>query len=180
MNEIIGTPKVIGAPAIISDGIKLSGFVQIFLRRVDCPDVNKLVFEDYNTIATHLKGKFRDTMNSNVDFALDNLRATQDATGTNGDDGISIYSTNAPSPSLIGIMASAVHPTDPSGDYYRQWQGVWQEPSASETVKSAQLGLNFTTSTSDFITEFADEDISPDIALVLNDVLTINWKIVVG
>ncbi len=173
--------KIIGAPVIIHRDIKLTGFVQCFVRRADCSDVNKLVFEDNNSIRNSLKSKFRDTMNVSADFALNNLRATQDSTGTNGDDGIVIYPTDAPAPTIIGIMASAVHPSDPSGNYYRQWQGVWQEPSASEIVKSATLGLNFNVSLGDWdVTGYADEDITPDIALVLNDVLTINWKIFVG
>lgn len=174
--------KIIGTPGIIHTDIRLRGFVQCFVRRAYCPDINELVFEDENVILAALKSNFRDTMHTTVDFALDNLRATQSATGTNNDDGIVIYDTDAPldTPNMIGIMANAVHPSDPSGTYYRQWQGVWQEPSASETVKSAELGQDLNTTTSVFTEGYADENITPDIALVLNDVLTINWKVSVG
>lgn len=171
----------IGAPSIIHSDIKLSGFVQAFVRRASCPDINELVFEDNNLIHALLKTDIRDTLHSSVDFAMDNLRATQHATGTTNDDGICIYDNNSTQTGteFIGIMASVVHPTDPSGNYYRQWTGTWQEPSATETVKSAQMGSILVSGTS-FGNIFATEDISPDIALVLNDILTINWKISVG
>ncbi|KKN53574.1 hypothetical protein LCGC14_0600700 [marine sediment metagenome] len=164
----------------ISD-FKLRGFVQAYVRRAACPDINELVFEDENVIENTLKINIRSTFHTSVDFALDNLRATQDATGTAGDDGIIIFSTDAHGPaSFVGIMANAVHPTDPSGNYYRQWQGIWQEPSAAETIKAAELGHNFD-GTGNFVGGlYASEDISPDISLVLNDILTINWKVSVG
>lgn len=156
--------------------LKLTGHVEAYVRRAANPEVNELVFSESNTIVNALKENFRDTMNSSVDFALDNLRAVQAAVGTAGDDGILLYGTDVLG-SLIGIMANAVHPTDPSGNYYRQWQGVWQEPSGS-TVKSALIGQNFLSSI--MLQGYASEDISPDIVLITNDILTINWKISLG
>lgn len=176
--------NIIGAPNIIHSSIKLTGHVQCFVRRADCPDVNKLEFEGANIIDFALKEFFRDTMNSSVDAALDNLRATQSQVGTIADDGITLFNAlGTVLATYVGIMASAVHPTDPSGDFYRQWQGVWQEPSATEEIVVAVLGHDLddpTVSPENFDPYYATEDIIPTINLVLNDILTINWKISVG
>ena len=172
-------PNVIGAPAIIHDSIKLSGIVQAFVRRADCPDVNKLVFEDKNAININLKTFLRNTMDSSVDNALDNLRVAQSATPTAGDDGIMIYDhdTTLDATSNIGIMAMGDPPT--TGNYYQEWQGTWQEPSANETVKSAALGWS-NDGADEFDVIYATENINPDVVLVLNDILTINWRISIG
>ncbi len=175
--------QIIGTPSIIHEHLGLVGHVVASVRRAKAPNIEELVFDEKNVIRTDLLDNMRDTMNSSIDFALDNLLATQAVTPANGADGISLFDvdTAVGTTGMIGMMATVVHPSDPSGDYYRQWQGTWQEPSASETVKSALIGHNFVDVSPGIVNEYAFENINPDISLVLNDVLTINWKIsVVG
>lgn len=169
-------PNIFGAPTIIQNGIKMRGHVQCLVRRADCPDINELVFEDENLIENAFKNLVNNAMVAAEDYALDNLRATQDATGTSADDGILIFNNDTHGPAgFVGIMANTFEATT---NYSKRWQGIWQEPSATEDIKSAEIGHDFD-GVGNMDVPYATEDISPDIALVLNDILTINWTITI-
>lgn len=173
-------------------GLQLKGRIQVFVTRAKT-GIKKLVVDKENTIATDLKTNMRDTMNSNVDLALDNLQATQVANASlgaseNGKDGIIVGlgdpSTEAYKPgdtAAPDFMASAVHPTTPSGSFFRQWQGVYQNLLAgAETLSGAILGQNYlNTDDGAFVLQYATGTFS-SVVLAQNDILTINWKITVG
>lgn len=146
----------------------------------------EIVFEGRNEIDDLLKENFRDSMNANVDFALDNLQATQVDAGDlsaslNGKDGLIIYDGGPTITNALGFMASAVHPTTPSGNFFRQWQGVYQNLSGGdETPINANIGLGYTHSGgAAFSDPYALIAIS-GVTLLNNDIITINWKITVG
>lgn len=155
----------------------------------------KKVFSNRNTIQTELKAIIRDNMNSPTDFAMDNLFSVDgevyggDATygepaDPAGKDGIMIYDdTN----NLWLTMVTVVHPTDPSGSYYRQWQGVLTNDfgigsfviDEDNTVNGgAAIGTNLNAST-DFLYEYAI-GVPAETTMAGNDILTVNWKIAVG
>lgn len=171
-------------------GLKLTGHLQLLVKRA-ASGIEEVVVDQSNTIDTELKAKFRDTMNSNTDFALDNLQATQVAQASlsaalNGKDGITCNETTTPDyAEIIAFMASAVHPSDPSGNYYRQWQGVYQNLTGSaEDVESASIGQSFVHDPGGTASEWFDVDYAfstfTKVTLQNNDILTVNWKITVG
>lgn len=181
--------------AIASEhGLQLKGRIQVFVKRANT-GIEELLVDKENTIATNLKTNMRDTMNSNVDFALDNLQATQVANASlgasqNAKDGIVTGngnpSTEAYKPgdaTAPDFMASAVHPTTPSGSspFFRQWQGVYQNLLAgAETLSGAILGQNYlNTDNGAFVLQYALGTFA-SVVLAQNDILTINWKITVG
>jgi len=175
-------------------GLQLKGRIQVFVKRAKT-GIEELLVDQENTIQNDLKDVMRDVMHSNADFALDNLQATQVAQASlsaslNGKDGLLVYSVDSAIAvdNALGFMASAVHPTTPTGDspYFRQWQGVYQNLTGStETAKSAEIGQNYTqapTADPPFDANgisFARSNFA-DVTLLDNDIITINWKITVG
>ncbi len=178
-------------PIAEEKGLRLIGHIFATVKRA-ITGIEETVIDQSNTIEVDLKEAMRDTMHSNTDFALDNLQATQVAQASlsaalNGKDGICVANINPGSiiiSTLLAFMASAVHPSDPSGNYYRQWQGVYQNLTGStETAKSAVMGQGYTHVTTDnpFLAgvRFTNSYFA-DVTLLNNDIITINWKITVG
>ncbi len=172
------------------NGLQLSGHILGIVKRA-LTDKEEIVIDQHNIISNDLRGKMRDTMNSNADFALDNLQATQVAQASlsaalNGKDGICLFdeTSGITIADMLAFMASAVHPTDPSGSYYRQWQGVYQNlTGVTEIADSADLGQNYThvPSSPPFSSGvlYAANGWA-DVTLLNNDIITVNWKITVG
>ena len=172
--------------------IRINGSVEVLVQRAGCLEP-ELLFKGPNTIQNAIKINMRDTMNSNVDFALNNLQATQVANaslgaGQNGKDGIIVGNGNPATeayrpadPTAPDFMASAVHPSDPSGNYYRQWQGVYQNLLVGdESLSGAILGQDYlNTDQGAFVEDYAIGTFAT-VVLAQNDIITINWKITVG
>ncbi len=172
--------------------VGLKGYTEIYVTRAKTGKT-ELVFAGPNTISADLKEQFRDTMNSNVDFALNNMQATQVensalSAGENTKDAIVIGDGDPASaafkpadPTHPQMMATAVHPSDPSGNYYRQWQGIYQNLlSGNDTISGAVIGFDYlVTLNSVFNTQYATQTFAA-ITLQQNDILTVNWKISVG
>ncbi len=179
--------------AQVENGLKLTGHIQVFVERAKRPGIQELLVDQENTINNEFKTVVRNTMNSNVDFALDNLQATSIANaslgaGANGKDGVIIGNGDPATESYLpadptapNFMASVVHPTDESGNYYRQWQGTFQNLLAGAvSINGAILGLNYlNTDQEAFVTRYAIGTFS-NVSLAQNDIITINWKITVG
>lgn len=184
-SELITRPEVIGAPAIISS-LELKGHLEGWHF---CAKTRlwRRAFSDKNTISSELKAIVRDNLNTNTDFALDNLFATDGqkhgggghaAGDPAGKDGIIVKDdTNDYYITLI----TAVHPTDPSGNYYRQWQGVLTNDfGAGSFVVDvfAKIGVNLDGPTT-FVYDYA-QGVPAATTMAANDILTINWKVTVG
>ncbi len=184
-------PAVMPSPAVIGARMDIYGEVEIFVKRA-LSDRMESVHKGNNTISNDLKANMHDTMNANVDFALDNLQATQVAQASlsaslNGKDGLFLFDNSGGETIGDGLafMASAVHPTDPSGSYYRQWQGVYQNlTGVTEISTEAHMGHSYVHVPAD--EPFEDfpglyaEAVYAAVTLLNNDIITINWKITVG
>lgn len=140
-----------------------------------------------NTVSTELKAIIRDNLNSPTDFAMDNMFTIdgEEWGGTGhvggnpaGKDGILIVDvTNDKRLTLVTV----VHPTDASGSYYRQWQGVLTNDFGvgSFVVNVLLLGVNMDAIGS-YVYIYAAGLLTPNVTLAANDILTINWKLTVG
>ena len=172
------------------NGLQLSGHILGIVKRAETGK-EEIVIDQLNTIWSQLKDNMRDTMNSNVDFALDNLQATQVAQASlsaalNGKDGLIVFDNSAGVliSDALAFMASAVHPIDPTGDYYRQWQGVYQNLTGStEYSTKAMIGNTYShvPASTPFIEEYSRTLSGYSVVTLLdNDIITINWKISIG
>ncbi len=176
------------------NGLQLSGHVLGVVKRA-LTGKEEIVIDQVNVISDDLKINMRNTMNTNVDFALDNLQATQVAQAAlsaslNAKDGLFLFDNSGGETIDDGLafMASAVHPTDPAGaaPYYRQWQGVYQNlTGVTELSTEVHIGHSYTHGTG--IEPFGSssfglyaEAVYATVTLLNNDIITINWKITVG
>lgn len=183
--------QILSAIAASKD-LRLNGHILGIIKRA-ATGIEEIVIDQANTIHNDLKGKMRDTMNSNTDFAMDNLQATQVAEASlsaslNGKDGLFLYGSDLTPiiTNALGFMASDVHPTEPfdSNPYYRQWQGVYQNlTGGSESAEAADMGQSYTHTPSSGAFAagviYATSDFA-NVTLLDNDIITINWKITVG
>ena len=173
------------------NNLALTGHIVGIVKR-HATGLEEVVFDQTNVIATNLKVAMRDTMNANVDFAIDNLQAAQVARATlsateNGKAGIVIYdSTTLIISNIVAFMASAVHPIDASGTHYRQWQGIYQNITGGTEsgIVQAEIGRGYihTPAASPFGASGVTYATGVFAAVVLlnNDIITINWKITIG
>lgn len=181
---------MIGTPAIITP-IEIRGRLEGFHYCADAKLWTKR-FSRVNSIANELKAIIRDNLNSNTDFALDSMFATDGqkygggghaAGDPSGSDGIICRDdTNA----YWLTMITAVHPT-PSGSYFRQWQGVLtndfgvgsfviDEDAVSRAYK---IGVNLN-GIEGYTYDFAYAGEDDPITMAANDIFTVNWKITIG
>ena len=90
--------------------------------------------------------------------------------GISGKDGIYIVTSGG-----IYSMITAAHPTDPSGNYYRRWQGILTAPKALNFLGGVYLGTIF-----DAAGHFDypwDSDSLSAWSMAAGDILRINWKV---
>ena len=90
--------------------------------------------------------------------------------GISGKDGLYIKTTKG-----IYSMITAKHPTDPSGNYYRRWQGIFTAPAALFFHGGVYLGTKF-----DAAGHFDypwDSDILSSWDMAAGDILRVNWKV---
>lgn len=174
-------------------GLKLKGHITVDVFRGKTGITERLV-DQPNTIQDALKDAIRDSLHAAGDFALNNLQAAQ-IEGTpgstpDGKDGILIFDAGATTydeTTIKAFMASAVHPSAPTGDspFFRQWQGVYQNGTGGNVdVDGIQLGWNYANDTApaeffDVGVLFAQSDFT-NITLADTDIITVNWKITVG
>jgi len=169
----------------------IKGYVTVEVLRAKTGLI-ELVHEGPNTINADLKDAMAETMHSSSDFALDNLQATQIeqaalSAGANGKDALYIGANSlVDHDSILAIMASAVHPTDSDGSYYRQWQGVWQNlTGVTKNATGGAIGQGYVNSAggspqTTFITLIYASTTFSNVAMLANDIMTFNWQISVG
>lgn len=150
-------------------------------------------FDRRNSIGGELKAIVRDNLNAPTDFALDNLFATDGqkygggghaAGDPAGKDGIVVEDVTN---DYWLTMITSVHPTDPSGSYYRQWQGVLTNDFGAGSFVigdgsslSAVIGVNMIAAgVAGFTYDYA-YGIPAETTMAASDILTVNWKITVG
>ncbi len=141
-----------------------------------------------NTIYTSYKNIIRDNLHSAADFAMDNLFGVdgQQEGGAGhaggdpvGKDGILVYdSTNDKYLTLITV----VHPTDPSGDYYRQWRGTLTNNDGAGIFNAGVLGgtgaIMGVNLQNIFLFGYPYANQSFDVVtLAVDDILSVDWKI---
>jgi len=188
-------PTVIPSPAIVKSQFRIYGEVEILIKQALTGET-KLVYKGPNTIHNALKRKVSDAMNLNIDFALDNLQAVQIAKASlsatvNGKDALFIHVNAGPTlylhSTIMAMMKSVVHPSDAFGDFYRQWQGTYQNlTGAPEITGGASIGQSYTHDPTD--TLGIDNYLSVpyatsafvDVTLAVNDIMTFNWKVSSG
>lgn len=176
--------------AVREESFHLTGHIVGIVKRA-ATGIEEIVIDQSNTIQVQLKRAIRDTMNNNVDFAISNLQATQVpqaslSAALNGKDGICVFDdAGITIADMLGFMASAVHPSDPSGEVYRQWQGVYQNlTGVTETSVKAHIGQGYThapgSAPFDGVNELYASASYALVTLLNNDIITINWKITIG
>ena len=100
------------------------------------------------------------------------LFATQDPDTEETKDGLLISATGNYYP-----MITAVHPTDPSGNYYRRWQGVFIASGAFNFNGYVSIGTDFVSSDRGFESNEWDEDLLSAWSMAAGDILKVNWKV---
>ena len=90
--------------------------------------------------------------------------------GISGKDGLYIKTSKG-----IYSMITAAHPTDPSGNYYRRWQGVFTAPSSISFLGNVYLGTKFD---ADGHFDYPwDSDSLSAWDMAAGDILRVNWKV---
>ena len=91
--------------------------------------------------------------------------------GISGKDGLYIKTSGG----IIYSMITAAHPTDPSGNYYRRWQGVFTASSSISFLGNVYLGTKFNL---DGHFDYPwDSDSLSAWDMNLGDILKVNWKV---
>jgi len=91
--------------------------------------------------------------------------------GISGKDGLYIKTSG----SIPYSMITAAHPTDPSGNYYRRWQGVFTAPSSISFLGGVYLGTKYD---ADGHFDYPwDSDSLSAWSMAAGDKLRINWKV---
>lgn len=148
-------------------------------------------FAKANSIQNPLRVVIRDNLYANSDFAMDNLFDTdgQEYGGTgyaagdpDGKDGVVIYDYTG---SQYLTMVTAVHPTDPSGDYYKQWRGVLTNDFGVGSIViggTSYMGFDLIAASGagSFAVIYAKTVIDEQTTMLANDILTVDWKITIG
>jgi len=170
--------------------LKLSGHVKVWKNNI-------LIFEDKNTIGTFLKEYLASRLNSDTNSALflggdEGFYATG-AIGGNDAGYVVVNASNVGdgiiiSEALAGNdhygLDTVVHPTDPNGIYYAQWQA---QMTAGATFEALGLSIDEIAIGNDFDIDNANGGgniwaskigLGPFV-LVDTDVLTIDWKIII-
>ena len=174
--------QIITPPPVVGVNFKLFGEVEV-LHRKHLQGVEETIYKGPNTIHANLKAKFRDIMNANSDFALNNKFLVDEEDGfsgaNSGKDGILLDTDQG---TRGATMIFSDH-SDASGSYYRQWAGVYTNDFGSGThiMSGARMGwvLDETVTYSvgtNFTVVYADTTFSA-VSLLANDILTINWKV---
>ncbi len=183
-------------PTIVSP-LKLSGYLEGWHYCAETKLWRK-TFGGPNTISAELKAIVRDNMAAPAGFALggpglDEYFATDGqkhgggghaAGDPAGFDGIIVLDTTN---TYWLTLITTVHPSDASGQYYRQWQGVLTNDfgagafnvGGSGGGSDAGIGVNLNGANT-FVYDYASKVISAAIVMAVNDILTVNWKISVG
>ena len=79
--------------------------------------------------------------------------------------------------SYYNCMITAVHPTDPSGNYYRRWQGVFTAPSAFGFTGAVSIGTDLVDEDDGFDANEWDNDSLSAWLMAAGDILKVNWKV---
>ena len=90
--------------------------------------------------------------------------------GISGKDGLYIVTSGG-----IYSMITAAHPTDPSGNYYRRWQGILTAPAALNFLGGVYLGTKFDAA-GHFDYPWDNKSLSA-WDMNLGDILKVNWKV---
>jgi len=155
----------------ININVKIMHNVEVWLKRANEDDF-KLVKEAHNTTEAALKSWLCSAMNGdneeymgfNLLFSSSVLGGIMEKDGIIVDVGASYYS-----------MITTVHATDPSGNYYRRWQGILTAPAALNFLGGVYLGTKF-----DAAGHFDypwDSDSLSAWSMAAGDILRINWKV---
>lgn len=166
-----------------SDTLKVKGTLEIFVKRAGT-DAFKFHSKVENTTQASLKELIRDTlaadqvgqyMGSNGFFASN----VQAGTGgsVQGQDGITVAEA-------VGMddgwtMITAVHPSNPSGNYYKQWQGLYTATGAT-TMTQAWLGRDWDGPDVSFDKRWSIATLAAPVVLATSDIIQVNWKISVA
>lgn len=139
---------------------------------------NYLVTDTTNTIQTPLKTRVRDMItaaSSSVYYMGEGWYFNTCTSGNSQDgwDGIVVIDDS----DTYGVtLVTTLHPTDPSGNYYKQWRGVATFP-CTGTFSVAVLGIDWDGETNiQFANEYARVSIdtfSPSVG----EIFVADWKI---
>jgi len=91
--------------------------------------------------------------------------------GISGKDGLYIKTSGG----IIYSMITAAHPTDPSGNYYRRWQGVFTASSSISFLGNVYLGTKFNPD-GHFDYPWDNKSLTA-WDMNLGDILKVNWKV---
>ncbi len=147
-------------------------------------------FDEENEIGAGLKIAIRDNLHAADDFAMDFLFDTDGQKGGGGGhaagdpvgkDGILIYEGTILNTHIT--MITTVHPSDPSGDYYKQWQGILTNDfglgafvvGRGSGISGAFMGADQSGGAA-FGHRYASQKFAI-ITMAPNDILTIDWKV---
>lgn len=128
-----------------------------------------------NTIAVSTKTRMRDSLwtdtGGTISYIGQNGYFTTSTSGDaeDGNDGITIFEEGEQD---VYTMPTAVHPSDPTGNYYRKWRGTITF-TATGTYTIIAIGVNY--STPNFTSQFANNAVS--VSPSIGDVYVLDWKL---
>ena len=164
--------------------IRLKGIVEVFLQPGG-KGKPILISRQNNTIATYVKELTRDTLAADQSgkymgsggYISSNIEVSDDTSSQHTKDGMVV----APTTGLANgwLMISGLHGSDPSGNYYRQWQGSFTATGVI-TMTQAFLGTTWSAGSDDFTNPWASVTFGASVPMIATDILLVNWKIQVA
>lgn len=130
-----------------------------------------------NTIGTGVKTRIRDILiastSSTVNYMGYTGYFTTNASGSteNGKDGITLEDTDS---AVDWTLITTIHPSDPSGNYYKQWRGMILFPNGND-YDHLKLGITWS-SASTFAFSYATYN-PGTISVDEGDLYVFDWKI---
>jgi len=156
----------------MKDRVQLFGHTFIAVRDPQ-QRIIRVVKDEHNSIGSGLRTYFMNSMDSNVDNAINSLfTGVESDTGgpENGNDGICAYNDQGTYYSMVTTTAT------PTETYGKKWHGSWVATADGFTVNWAYLGHNYNTSNEPFDPIFAQQNFSA-VTLDTNYELIIDWEI---
>jgi len=160
----------------ININVKTMHNVEVWLKRANEADF-KMVKEVHNTTHTDLKAYLRNcTINSDDTtkyMGVGGYIKSQNSGTYENKDGMLLHANNGDD--YYGFI-SGPHGSDPSGNYYKRWTGVFTAPGAVTVDGYIELGVKSSTDGDHFTYKYATADIG-ELEMATNDVLKIHWKV---
>lgn len=151
------------------DRVQVIGHTRI---TVEYPDGTvREVLDEQNALQSPLKGYLQDSLNSNIDRAIDDLFTSDEATsssGAGGTDGILVHDADASE-----ILSTDTDPMSKEYTFGRKWKGVIESTKDGRSIDQAILSHDYFGSNR---TDYALQDFTAE-TLDTGYKMTLEWEV---